>query len=255
MSKNRWMSNIIAPSKSLGYSNIFLDFLAGLKPASGFFPASGPEEVSVKLDKLDYNRELMVDILTRQNRHYGASEKTFQNIDKLRSKDAVCIFAGQQAGLFGGPLLVVFKALSLVKAAVQYEQKLKRSVIPIFWIAGDDHDFEEVNHTFVINRSSEITRIAYETPPQIELPVSEIVFADSEGLTTAKQALQQALGQTDFTKDLYEVIDRAYTDKDTFVTAFGKLMAALHLKIRVGAVLTGRYRGQKTGHRAIQEHH
>ena len=221
------MSNLIAPSKTLGYSSIFLDFLAGQKPASAFYPAGQPGEVAAKLDGQEFNRRALCDILTRQNRSYGASEKTFANVEKLKQADAVCLFAGQQAGLFGGPMLVIHKALSLVKAAAQYTQQLGRPVIPIFWIAGDDHDFEEVNHTFVMSRSSELTRIAYSTPPAEESPVSEVMFADGEELNAAKEQLKTALGESDFTADLYDIIDKAYTGQDSYVSAFGKLMAAI----------------------------
>ncbi|MEW6413371.1 MAG: bacillithiol biosynthesis cysteine-adding enzyme BshC [Candidatus Zixiibacteriota bacterium] len=221
------MSNIIAPSKTLGYTSIFLDFLTGSGPARSFFHASGPQEVAAGLDGLDYDRSALVDILVAQNQLYRASGKTFENINKLRKDDAVCVFAGQQAGLFGGPLLVMYKALAVVKAAAEYERQLGRPVVPMFWIAGDDHDFEEVNHTFVINRASEVARISYDTPPDVAVSVSKVVFVDENALAKAKDSLKQSLGETDFTGELYDLIDRSYTGSETFVSAFGKMMAEL----------------------------
>lgn len=159
------MSILIAPSKSLGFSNIFLDFLAGEKPARTFYPAVDVSRVADEIDLRQYDRDKLCEILTAQNRLYGVSDNTHENIQKLKDNRAVCVFAGQQAGLFGGPLLVMYKALALVKAAHAYAKELNRPVIPIFWIAGDDHDFEEVNHTYVLNRSGEVVRVAYETPP------------------------------------------------------------------------------------------
>ncbi|MDF1545243.1 MAG: bacillithiol biosynthesis cysteine-adding enzyme BshC, partial [bacterium] len=140
---------------------------------------------------------------------------------------AVCVFSGQQACLFGGPLLVIIKALGIVKAAREYEKLLKRPVIPIFWIAGDDHDFEEVNHTFLLDRQTEAVKIEYATPPTLELPTADIRFEDIAELHRAKELLKETLGQTDFTPDLYDLLEHAYTAEDNFVTAFGKLMAAL----------------------------
>ncbi|UCE25590.1 MAG: bacillithiol biosynthesis cysteine-adding enzyme BshC [Candidatus Zixiibacteriota bacterium] len=221
------MSNLIAPSKSLGYSNIFLDFLADASPARHFYPSESIVDVAAGLDAVEYRREEICRILTAQNRLYGASQQTLDNIERLKRRSSVCLFAGQQAGLFGGPLLVVYKALALVKAARLYETELNRPVIPVFWIAGDDHDFDEVNHMWVIDRASELTRVSYDARPSIELPTSEIEFSDSTELEKAKEHLRNALGQTDFTNDLYGLIDEAYTENDTFVTAFGKLMASL----------------------------
>ena len=132
------MSNLIAPSKSLGYSSIFLDFLNGSGATKNFYPSSDPADVVRRLDDVVYRRDEIISILERQNRVYGASEKTFENIAKLSDPKTVCIFAGQQAVLFGGQLLIVIKALSLVKAARAHSDKLNRPVIPVFWIAGDD---------------------------------------------------------------------------------------------------------------------
>ncbi|UCD63565.1 MAG: bacillithiol biosynthesis cysteine-adding enzyme BshC [Candidatus Zixiibacteriota bacterium] len=221
------MSNLIAPSKALGYSSIFLDFLSGSGVAKDFYPATDPADVARRLDAVAYRRDHIVAILEKQNSLYGASDKTLANIEKLKDPLAVCLFAGQQAILFGGPMLIMYKALSLVKAAHAYTEKLGRPVIPVFWIAADDHDFEEVNHTYVLSRSSELTKICYETPPTVELPISEVRLSDSTGLDKARNTLQAALGQTDFTSDLYALIERCYTPEDTFVTAFGKFMAAL----------------------------
>ena len=125
------MSNLIEPSKELGYSNIFLDFLADAQSARIFYPSESLRDVATALDSMNFDREGICEVLTAQNRLYGASEKTFQNINMLKNRRAVCLFAGQQAGLFGGPMLVVHKALSLVKAAEKYSSELGRPVIPV----------------------------------------------------------------------------------------------------------------------------
>ncbi len=221
------MNNSIAPSKTLGYSNIFLDFVAESMPVKSLFTALSPVQVAEKLDALQYDRQQICDILEDQNRSYGAAQNTFDNIQLLRDDRAVCVFSGQQAGLFGGPMLIVIKALAIVKAALQYSEQLNRPVVPIFWIAGDDHDYEEVNHTWVLDREGELVRSVYSTPPAREFPTSEIEFSDQAELAEAKDQLWQSLGRSDFTNELVELLDRCYTSDDTYVTAFGKLMATI----------------------------
>lgn len=221
------MVKLIAPDKSLGYSNIFLDYIAGLNSARHFYSGDNIESVAQQLDKIEYPRDKMADILTRQNNIYNSSKKTFDNIEKLRQKETLCVFSGQQAVLFGGPLLVILKALAIVKAADQYSKELRRPVIPIFWIAGDDHDFEEVNHTFVINRKSEIAKILYAALPEKEWPTAEIKLDDEASLNKAKEELRAQLGDTDFSDKLYDTLNECYTPSDTLVTAFGKLLAKL----------------------------
>ncbi len=224
-------NSLIAPDKKLGYSKIYIDFLEERESAKNFYLSPDLKTVADSLDKINYNRESIVAVLKKQNENFNASEKTFKNIEKLKQPNAVCLFSGQQACLFSGPLLVILKALAIVKAAELYEKELNRPVVPIFWIAGDDHDFEEANHTFILNRDSEPVKIAYETEPPLELPTSEIQFSDEVELHKAKQLLKDTLGETDFTCDLYDLIEHAYTIEDTFVTAFGKFMAKLTEKL------------------------
>jgi len=221
------MNNLVKPTKALKYSDIYLDFINGKETVKTFYPAKSLVDVASQLDGVHYDRRRLISILTKQNREYGASEKTFENIEKLKNESTVCLFSGQQAGLFGGPFLIVIKALAIVKAARQYSKQLNCSVIPVFWIAGDDHDFEEVNHTFVLNNKAEAIKISYDTPPLIRSSTSEIILSDSSELKKAKASLKQVLGETDFTDNLYQMIDATYTDRDTFVSAFGKLMASL----------------------------
>jgi bacillithiol biosynthesis cysteine-adding enzyme BshC len=220
-------SQLISPSKSLGYSDIYLDFVAGSGPATRFYRAADVRSVADMMDSVDYPRDRMADILIKQNRDYSASEKTFEAIERLRDPRSVVVFSGQQAGLLTGPMLTLLKALSTVKAAAAYAEQIGRPVVPIFWIAGDDHDFEEVNHASVLDHEGDLVEIGYNSPPQSAAPIAEISFDDSNELARFKSSLRDALGETDFTPRLYDLIDAAYTPDDTFVTAFGKMMAGL----------------------------
>lgn len=219
--------NLITPSKNLGYKDIFLDFLAGKNPPKHFYEADCLERVVEKLDRLAFDRGKMAAVLRRQNELYGASQKTMANIERLKDPRAVCVLTGQQAGLLGGPLFSIVKMLGIIKSAKLYEQQLNRPVIPIFWIAGDDHDFDEVNHLYLLNRTSEPCEITYPTPPEKELPIAEIYFSDREELNRALDKTRECLGESDFTPELFDLIERSYTAEDTFVTAFGKFMAGL----------------------------
>jgi len=220
--------NKLVPAGShLGYSRIYLDVLAGCEPAAGFYATGNIGEAAEAVDRRRYDRETMAGILRKQNSLYNASAKTFVNIDKLLDQRTLCVIAGQQAGLFGGPLLTLIKALAVVKAADLYSRQLDRPVVPIFWIAGDDHDFEEANHTFVLNRQGEPCRLTYGSAPEKELPTAQIKFSDSEELKRVREQLTDCLGQTDFTDRLFEMLDRSYTTSDTFVSAFGRFMAGI----------------------------
>jgi len=218
--------SLVEPEK-LGYSRLYLDFIRGKPPVRDFYPATSPEQILSSIDMKDYPRDQMFEILRRQNEIFGLSDATRANIELLRDKRSVCVFAGQQAGLFGGPLFTIIKGLAIVKLARLYTERLGRPVIPIFWIAGDDHDFAEANHTYVLSRKGELCRLEYQTPPLQSVPTGEIHFDDRQELTRVIDQLDEVLGQTEYTPSLLTILRRCYTPEDTMVTAFGKFMAAI----------------------------
>src|SRR5699024_6105301 len=74
---------------------------------------------------------------------------TFKNIEALKKEETVAVVGGQQAGLLTGPLYSINKVISIIQYAKQQEKKLQIPVVPIFWIAGEDHDYEEINHVYM----------------------------------------------------------------------------------------------------------
>src|SRR6266545_8219750 len=71
--------------------------------------------------------------------------------DKLGRGAVVAVTTGQQPGLFTGPLYTIYKALSAIALAARLERERGTPVVPVFWVAGDDHDFAEANHAWFVN--------------------------------------------------------------------------------------------------------
>lgn len=101
------MSTFIKPNKTLGYSDIYLDFLMQKDGIDEFYTAQSLKSVAVQLKGQKFNRDEIADILTDQNKLFGASQKVFDNIKLLKDEKTLCIATGQQAGLFGGSLLIM----------------------------------------------------------------------------------------------------------------------------------------------------
>src|SRR5699024_3895243 len=89
-----------------------------------------------------YEREKLVNTLTTMNKSWDAPQATINQIERLKDERSVVVVGGQQAGLLTGPLHSINKLISIVRLAKEQEEKLQRPVIPVFWIAGEDHDFE-----------------------------------------------------------------------------------------------------------------
>ncbi len=220
-------ANRLVKPESLGYSRFYLDLLRGQASAVNYFAAKSLDDVADRLDGGEYDRGRMSDILRRQNEQFGVAPATLERIELLRDSRTVCLFSGQQAGLFGGPLLTLVKALGVVKATHQYSEQLGRPVLPIFWIAADDHDFEEAGHTYFLDRKGEVIRHAYDRSADIAPAVADVKLDDAEELDRLLGRLHDTLGESDFTTELFQVIEQAYTGADTLVSAFGQVMAYL----------------------------
>src|SRR6202795_2484547 len=134
-------------------SKLFLDYLDFSPSVQPFYSRSPhflewAEEERGRIQYPTERRNQVAAILERQNRKWGASATTLENIERLRS-GACAVVTGQQVGLFGGPVFSIYKALSAVKLA-EAARKLEIDCVPIFWLATEDHDFEEVNQVRVL---------------------------------------------------------------------------------------------------------
>src|SRR5690625_6986924 len=83
-------------------------------------------------------------------RQWDASKSTLKNIERFRPEDSVVVMGGQQAGIMTGPMYTINKVISIIQLAREQEDVLKIPVIPVFLIAGEDHDYEEINHLYLI---------------------------------------------------------------------------------------------------------
>jgi bacillithiol biosynthesis cysteine-adding enzyme BshC len=121
-------------------------------------------------------RERVTQILERQNRSWGASEKTLANLDRLR-KGAAAVVTGQQVGLFGGPTFALYKALSTVKLS-QEARASGVDAVPIFWLATYDHDLAEVNHISIPSGEGSLETLTSTSKDVPGAAVSSVRFGD-----------------------------------------------------------------------------
>ncbi|WP_227002793.1 bacillithiol biosynthesis cysteine-adding enzyme BshC [Salicibibacter kimchii] len=138
------------------------------------YPPFGEEDRRWReLQNYDFKRDHLRKALYQYHQKYDHRAKALEQIDKLQDERSVVVVGGQQAGLLTGPIYTISKALSVLLKAEEEEKKLGIPVLPIFWIAGEDHDWEEVNHIFVHNHDGGVSKIKYEGRTNTGAPVSE----------------------------------------------------------------------------------
>lgn len=186
-------------------NNHFLhDYQRGEPSARQLFHYSGDTEgVQDRLRYLDgrsFERQRLKQLLQKYNDslHYG--ERAVTALEKLESEETVIVAGGQQAGMLTGPSMVISKAVSVIKLAEQEQKRLGRPVLPLFWIAGEDHDWEEVNHVnFPVEGHLDKTRFEGNFLPNV--PVSEQPFDAEEAEAFVEEAFSK-LRESPLTKEL-----------------------------------------------------
>ncbi|HXM37154.1 MAG TPA: bacillithiol biosynthesis BshC [Gemmatimonadales bacterium] len=130
--------------------------------------------------------------------------------DRLAGGDVLAVTTGQQPGLFTGPLYTVYKALSVIALAQRLERERGVPVVPVFWVAGDDHDFAEANHAWVLNRAGEPVKIVLRERAA-DAPLLPL-FREPCGaeIRAAFDALGAALPDSEFKADVVAWLESAY---------------------------------------------
>ncbi|HUZ05314.1 MAG TPA: bacillithiol biosynthesis cysteine-adding enzyme BshC [Acidobacteriaceae bacterium] len=177
-------------------------------------------------------RAAVVDLLTAQNKKFGAGTGTLANLDRLAA-GANAVVTGQQVGLFGGPLLTLLKAATAIRRA-EDASRAGHPHVPIFWLATEDHDLAEVNHAIFPDKTDKasvsgasgkesgkddaLRTLRLEMPDSRPVPVGDIVFG--AGILPLLDQLRELLPAG----PAYELLAALYRPEATYAEAFGKLL-------------------------------
>ncbi|MGO8720344.1 MAG: bacillithiol biosynthesis cysteine-adding enzyme BshC [Acidobacteriaceae bacterium] len=163
-------------------------------------------------------RATIVDLLRQQNRSFGSGAATESNLDRLAA-GAGAVVTGQQVALFGGPLMTLMKAATAIHLASK-ATRAGHPHVPIFWLASEDHDFDEVNQaTFLCD--NEITALHLPHHPAPGKPVGNLPFGDA--ILPLLDELRRCLGENAVT----DLLASLYTPTATFASAFAALLARI----------------------------
>jgi len=163
-------------------------------------------------------RRAVVEVLRAQSRAFGCDSAADRNLDRLAA-GAVAIVTGQQVGLFGGPAYSFYKALGAVALAEQLTAQGIEAV-PVFWLAAEDHDLAEVNHTWWLGRGG-LERLELPGAPAGARVGDVPLGAAIAPLVERAISLVEGPGADVLAAALRE----SYLPQETFCTAFGKLVA------------------------------
>jgi len=195
-----------------GLHKLFLDFCAGQQPATPYYAALSPDSGWHSRPAVPAHWSQMVDLLATQNPSPNAAPA----LDALRA-GAGAVVTGQQVALFGGPLFTPFKAATAIARARQATASGSPHAA-VFWLATEDHDFDEINHV-VFPARRELRKLSYDHAPSAARPVGGIEFDDS--IMPLIDSAWELLGAS----DAIDALAAAYRPGNTFAQAFREFYA------------------------------
>ncbi|MBA4494258.1 bacillithiol biosynthesis cysteine-adding enzyme BshC [Paenactinomyces guangxiensis] len=127
-----------------------------------------------------YDRAQLARILHSYHKPELLHPNVVHNLNRLGQAESIVVIGGQQAGLLGGPLYTLYKAITIIQLARREEERLKRPVIPVFWIAGEDHDRNEVDHVWVQSGDGTPVKHRFSTKDDKKRSISSLLLEEKE---------------------------------------------------------------------------
>jgi bacillithiol biosynthesis cysteine-adding enzyme BshC len=162
-------------------------------------------------------------IVTAQQRRRVAPSAALESSARLADPGAVAVVTGQQAGLFGGPLFTLLKAITALKLAARISREHQVPAVPVFWIDAEDHDWDEVRTCTVFDETLATRTVAL--PPAGENEPRRVADRLLDGsVGAAVDELAGLLPATEFRPELLEALRATYAPGASPADAFARLL-------------------------------
>ncbi len=156
-------------------------------------------------------RDLLVNSLQTQALLVSNTSKESQsNISLLKNKNTFTVTTGHQLCLFTGPLYFIYKIISTINLSEWLNKKFPdKKFVPVYWMASEDHDFEEVNHAFVYGK-----KIQWQSDQ-----IGAVGNFKTEGLDSVIKELETVLGDSENSKNLISLFKKSYLEHSNLTDA------------------------------------
>lgn len=164
-------------------------------------------------------------VVRAQQRARGAPDAAVDAAARLDDRGAVAVVTGQQAGLFGGPLYTLLKAVSAIRLARRAERVFGAPAVAVFWIDAEDHDLDEIRTCGVLDGDRALATVTLETKAPSGTPAAAVRLGRE--IEPALDALAGGLPDTDFTAAVLGDLRGAYANGRGLVEAFATWLEQL----------------------------
>lgn len=205
------------PFRETGYfSKLICDYLdqnSDLKPFYNQFPAIENFKAQIEEKKLSVRgqtRTILIEALKNQYKTLQTSDLTIQHIENLNSEDTFTITTGHQLNLFTGPLYFLYKIVSAINLSKELKEKYPEyNFVPVYWMATEDHDFDEINYFNFKGKKFQWNKEA----------TGAVGELSTKGLDEVLELFSQDLGNSNNAKDLKDLFENAYLKHNNLADA------------------------------------
>ena len=214
---NRNMHQEYIPFKNTGYfSSLICDYLdqkSNLKQFYNRFSSLEDFKAQINEKKLSYKKEsrtVLVSSLKKQYENIETSELTNNNLEFLKSDNTYTITTGHQLNLFTGPLYFLYKIISAINLSNALKAKYpENNFVPVYWMATEDHDFDEINYFNFKGKKFQWNREAGGAVGELS----------TEGLDAIFKMFSQDLGVSKNAAALKDIFEKAYLNHNNLADA------------------------------------
>lgn len=209
------------------------DYVLGKESALAFFDYH-PYQLESYRERLKWlrgrtlpHREQLANGLYTYNQSVGNHPAALERVEALRCPDTYVVIGGQQAGVLTGPLYTIYKAVHLIQLAKQLSRELQAKVVPVFWIAGEDHDIDEIDHVhWLVDKERSVHKERLSLNKKGRKSASQLPL-DEAACRQFLEAFFAAHTETVYTAQIRELLEQTAAASTTVAEWFARIMAQL----------------------------
>ena len=215
-----------------GQNPLFLKYLHDYPSVSSFYSSPAHLDLEGLKESADrvlkhlpaYPRDELVHLLSDFNQKVEAGEAAFNNIEKLKSQRTVAVMTGHQLGFWGGPAFAIYKAVTAVCLARALTEE-GYCAVPVFWLASDDSDFQEVCSTTFRDREGALFSVSYPGPQENSPQMVGTMSLDA--IEGCFRILEERGVQGESQPEVLQLLRETYRPGRNFREAIGAWLARL----------------------------
>ncbi len=216
-----------------GNQNLFLDYIYEFENVQEYYKHNFRSKdsyvnlfKSISDSRKDKQHNLSAIIKNQYSSLQNISNKTVRNIELIDKEKTIAVITGQQLGIFGGPLYTVYKIITAIRLANQLTERYDEfKFVPVFWLEGDDHDFNEVRSINLFDNENQVINIGYKeeiNDDDAKQSIGKINF--DEGLNEFFSKYESSLRDSDFKNELLTKLKECYQVGKSFKQSFKELI-------------------------------